>query len=150
MISRYYMKPTFDLTRFLEAQNQTYLKALAEIKNGRKQSHWMWFIFPQLKGLGHSSTAHFYGIEDLAEAEAYLKHPVLGKHLIEISQELLKYNRSAFEIFGSPDDLKLRSSMTLFSQIENADQVFDEVLQKYFDGQPDLKTIQLLKNNDII
>jgi len=146
----YYMEKTFDLTRFLEAQNQTYLKALAELKSGRKQSHWMWFVFPQLKGLGRSSTANFYGIESLAEAEAYLNHPVLGKHLVEISQELLKHNKSANEIFGSPDDLKLRSSMTLFAQVGNSDPAFDQVLQKYFDG-PDLRTIQLLKEkNDLI
>jgi uncharacterized protein (DUF1810 family) len=141
------MERKFDLTRFLDAQNQTYLKALAEIKNGCKQTHWMWFIFPQLKGLGRSDTANFYGILSLAEAAAYLNHPVLGKHLLEISAELLKHSKTAHEIFGSPDDLKLWSSMTLFSQVVNADPVFASVLKHYFDGEPDPNTIKLLSND---
>ena len=133
------------LTRFLEAQNQVYLKALAEIKNGRKESHWMWFIFPQLKGLGSSTTAEFYGINDLDEAESYLHHPVLGKHLVEISEVLLTLgNKTATQIFGAPDDLKLLSSMTLFSNVKNASPVFEHVIEKYFNGLPDERTLQLI------
>jgi uncharacterized protein (DUF1810 family) len=133
------------LTRFLEAQNQMYLKALAEIQNGKKQSHWMWFVFPQIKGLGFSETAKFYGIADMEEATAYLAHPVLGKHLVEISQALMQIeNLTATEIFGTPDDMKLRSSMTLFSKVENADPVFSKVLEKYFEGMQDTYTEELL------
>ncbi len=135
-----------DLVRFLEAQNQIYLRALEEIKNGKKTSHWMWYIFPQLAGLGHSDMANHYAVRDFTEAVEYLKHPVLGKHLIEITTALLAVkNKSAQDIFGTPDNLKLRSSMTLFSEIENADPVFQQVLDKYFDGQPDTMTLDLLK-----
>jgi len=134
------------LTKFLDAQNQIYLTALAEINRGKKETHWMWFIFPQIKGLGHSSTAKFYGIADLDEAENYLAHPVLGRHLIEISEELLKINgKSATEIFGSPDDLKLRSSMTLFSQTGNTYPIFQQVLDKFFSGQHDKMTLKILE-----
>lgn len=137
------------LTRFLEAQNQMYLKALAEVRNGEKQSHWMWFVFPQIKGLGFSETAKFYGIADLDEAEAYLSHPVLGKHLIEISEALLKIeDKTATEIFGTPDDMKLRSSMTLFAKVNNANTVFIEVLQKYFHGMQETYTEELLEQNN--
>ncbi|HEX8269591.1 MAG TPA: DUF1810 domain-containing protein [Flavobacterium sp.] len=133
------------LKRFLDAQNQMYLKALSEIRNGHKSSHWMWFIFPQIKGLGQSETAKFYGINDLDEASAYLAHPVLGKHLIEISEALLQINeKSATEIFASPDDMKLRSSMTLFANLKDTSPVFEHVLQKYFDGLHDERTLQLL------
>jgi uncharacterized protein (DUF1810 family) len=141
------MKENKDLVRFLEAQNQMYLKALAEVRNGKKLSHWMWFVFPQLKGLGFSETAKFYGIADLNEAEAYLAHPVLGRHLIEISEALLTVDdKTATEIFGTPDDMKLRSSMTLFSMVANADPVFGKVLQKYFFGLRDEYTEELLEN----
>lgn len=133
------------LTRFLDAQNQMYLTALNEIKCGKKKSHWMWFIFPQLKGLGRSSTADYYGIAGMEEAAAYLKHPVLGKHLIEISTALLTIEgKEAIEIFGTPDDLKLCSSMTVFSQVENTNTIFQDVLDKYFFGKPDNKTLSLL------
>lgn len=133
------------LPRFLEAQNHNYLKALSEIKSGNKISHWMWYIFPQLKGLGKSDMANFYGIEDLQEAEDYLAHPVLGKHLVEISESLLEIDgKSVGDIFGSPDDLKLRSSMTLFSRLDNAPLVFAAVLEKYFGGAADPKTLQLI------
>lgn len=124
-----------NLIRFLEAQNHIYLKALAEVRNGQKESHWMWFVFPQIKGLGFNETAKFYGIVDLDEAEAYLAHPVLGKHLIEISEALLKIeDKTATEIFGTPDDMKLRSCMTLFSKVPGTDEVFEKVLNKYFGG----------------
>ncbi len=133
------------LQRFLSAQANTYNTALNEIKNGKKQSHWMWFIFPQLKGLGLSSTSKFYAISDLKEAEAYLNHPILGNRLIEITEVLLKLeNKSAREIFGSPDDKKLLSCMTLFRMVDNSPSVFHEVLNKYFNGKLDKRTLQLL------
>ncbi|MFL9831671.1 DUF1810 domain-containing protein [Flavobacterium sp. ARAG 55.4] len=134
------------LTRFLEAQNQVYLKALSEIKKGQKETHWMWFVFPQLKGLGLSKTSVFYGINDLNEAQRYLSHPVLGKHLIEISTALsaLK-DKTATAVFGSPDNLKLHSSMTLFAAVPNANPVFAQVLDTYFDGVPDNRTLELLQ-----
>ena len=134
-----------DLERFIKAQEGSYETALSEIKNGKKISHWMWYIFPQLKGLGRSSTAVFYGINGFEEAEAYLKHPVLGNRLIEISNELLELpGDDAHKIFGSPDDMKLRSSMTLFSLLPNRDSVFDLVLQKFFRGEKDKRTIDIL------
>ena len=134
-----------DLIRFLSAQNQVYLNALAEIKKGSKVTHWMWFIFPQIKGLGTSENAKYFGIKDLQEATAYLQHPILGKHLVEISLALLNVNgKTASQIFGYPDDLKLRSCMTLFSSVDNADPVFSLVLKKYFAGEADTKTEQLL------
>lgn len=133
------------LARFLEAQNHTYLKALSEIESGHKTSHWMWYVFPQLKGLGKSDMAEFYGIENLKEAEDYLAHPVLGKHLIDISEALLKIEgKTANEIFGSPDDLKLRSCMTLFANAGNSNPVFNAVLDKYFSGVHDKKTLELI------
>ncbi len=133
------------LIRFLNAQNQVYLKALSEIKKGEKKTHWMWYIFPQLKGLGSSETAQYFAIKDLNEATAYLQHPILGKHLIEIATELLHLKgKTATEILGTPDDLKLRSCMTLFAAVDNADPVFGQVLDNYFKGIPDDFTLQLL------
>lgn len=133
------------LARFLEAQNHTYLKALSEIKSGKKTSHWMWYVFPQLKGLGKSDTSQFYGIEDLDEAEQYLAHPVLGKHLLDISSALLQIEgKTAFDVFGTPDDLKLRSSMTLFAMAEKNSPVFRAVLDKYFNSTADSRTLELL------
>lgn len=140
------MEDKYKLTRFLDAQNQVYLNALSEIRKGKKQTHWMWFIFPQLKCLGSSSTAQYYGITGLEEASAYLQHPVLGKHLVQIASALLELQgRTASDIFGSPDDMKLRSSMTLFSQVENTDPVFQKVLDKYFQGRPDELTLKIVK-----
>lgn len=134
------------LARFLEAQNHTYLKALSEIKSGKKTSHWMWYVFPQLKGLGKSDMAQFYGIENLKEAQEYLEHPVLGKHLVDISEALLQIERkSANDIFGSPDDLKLCSSMTLFATADKTNPVFQAVLEKYFNNIPDKKTLELIE-----
>jgi len=139
------MEDKYKLIRFLEAQNQMYLKALSEIKRGKKQSHWMWFIFPQVKGLGVSDTSNYYGITGIAEATAYLEHPVLGKHLIEIAAATLGIKgRTALDIFGSPDDMKFHSSMTLFSQVRNADPVFQKVLDIYFNREPDKSTLLLL------
>lgn len=135
-----------DLKRFTEAQSEDYADALAEIKAGRKLSHWMWYIFPQIAGLGFSSTSRFYAIKTKAEAESYLKHPVLGKRLIEISNALLEIKgKTANQIFGSPDDMKLKSSMTLFGALDNADPIFQQVLDKYYDGAADQKTLELLR-----
>lgn len=137
-----------ELIKFLDAQNQVYLKALSEIKNGKKSTHWMWYIFPQIKGLASSETAQYYGIKDLNEATTYLQHPILGKHLIEIAEEVLNLNgKTASEIFGTPDDMKLRSCMTLFANAKNADPVFAKVLDKYFNGLPDNLTLRLLNLN---
>ncbi len=136
----------FDLGRFVQAQEGIYPRALAEIMHGEKRSHWMWFIFPQLDGLGYSSTAKFYAIKSKDEAKAYLNHPLLGKRLTECSEALLKIKgKSAAEIFGYPDDLKLRSSMTLFACVSESGSVFSQVLDQYYGGQPDAQTLELLK-----
>lgn len=140
------MKSEYDLERFLDAQARDYTRALSEIRNGRKQSHWMWYIFPQISGLGLSDMAQFYSIKNRNEASDYLKHPVLGNRLIEISSALLRIDgKTANQILGSPDDLKLKSSMTLFSLLADTDPVFQQVLDKFFGGQPDQRTITLLK-----
>ncbi len=132
-----------DLKRFLDAQENDFERALAEIKRGRKQSHWMWYIFLQIAGLGFSSTSKFYAIKDRREAENYLAHPLLGKRLIEISKALLKIEgKTANQIFGSPDDVKLKSSMTLFGALENTNPVFQSVLDKYFNGAKDRRTLE--------
>ncbi|MEO6587919.1 MAG: DUF1810 domain-containing protein [Pyrinomonadaceae bacterium] len=134
-----------DLKRFLDAQENDFERALAEIKRGRKQSHWMWYVFPQIKGLGSSETSRFYAVKTKAEAELYLAHPVLGARLVEISEALLEIEgKTANQIFGSPDDMKLKSSMTLFGAFKNANPVFRSVLDKYFDGTNDLRTLQLI------
>lgn len=133
------------LERFVEAQQAEYNIALNEIKNGKKETHWMWYIFPQVLGLGFTSVSMEYGIKDLDEAAAYLNHPVLGPRLIEISNVLLTLDTdNAREIFGGSDAVKLRSSMTLFSLVPNADKVFELVLEKFFKGKKDEKTLQLL------
>jgi uncharacterized protein (DUF1810 family) len=133
------------LSRFLQAQEGAYEQALAEIRSGRKRSHWMWYIFPQLQGLGLSSTSRLYAIKSLAEAEAYLNHPVLGPRLIECTEAVLGVEGgSASEIFGHPDDMKLRSCATLFTRLSPAGSVFDKLLEKYFRGQPDQRTLRLL------
>lgn len=134
-----------NLDRFLKAQERDYPAALREITNGRKQSHWMWYIFPQLRGLGRSSTSEFYGIHDLDEATAYLKHPILGPRLIEICQVLNRLdNDNARSIFGSPDDLKLKSSLSLFASVEDADLIFNELLKKFFENNKDQRTLKLI------
>jgi uncharacterized protein (DUF1810 family) len=139
------MKTEVDLDRFLDAQREDYERALAEIKRGRKQSHWMWYIFPQLAGLGFSGTAKFYGIKDLSEASEYLVHPILGPRLVEISAAMLQVEgKTANQILGSPDDLKLRSCMTLFSLVQPTNSVFLAVLDKYYGGEPDEKTLKEL------
>lgn len=134
------------MKRFLEAQAKDFDRALNEIKNGKKVSHWMWYIFPQIAGLGHSSTANFYAIKDVDEASEFLHHPILGERLRQISNELLKLKtKDAHQVFGSPDDMKLRSSMTLFAEVPNTDPVFEKVLEKFFSGEKDQKTLNKLK-----
>ena len=141
----FFMKTGNNLQRFIDAQESTYERALTEIKNGRKESHWIWFIFPQLQGLGFSNTSKFYAIKDIKEAEEYLRHEVLGKRLINICEELMKLEtRDANKVFGTPDDLKLKSSMTLFSLLENTNPVFEQVLKKFFNGAKDLRTLELM------
>ncbi len=140
------MAGDYNLDRFLTAQEKTYSIALSEIKAGRKQSHWMWYIFPQIKGLGFSDTSKFYAISSRSEAIQYMAHPVLGKRLIEISDALLHVEgKSALDIFGSPDDVKLQSCMTLFCSLGNANPVFQAVLDMYFNGHIDNKTLVLVK-----
>ena len=136
-----------DLSRFLDAQNKLYLTAFSEIKKGKKETHWMWFIFPQIKGLGSSDTANLYAINDLKEATEYLEHPILGKHLIEISELFLTFKRkSADGILGDLDARKLRSSMTLFSLVENTNPVFKDVLDAFFSGESDPLTISIINS----
>ena len=133
------------LQRFLDAQDGVYEQALAELRAGRKRTHWMWFVFPQIAGLGHSSTAVYYAIADRTEAQSYLAHPLLGARLAECAQALLGVTgRTAHEILGSPDDLKLRSSMTLFAQVAGPDSVFRRVLERYYGGEADARTLDLL------
>jgi uncharacterized protein (DUF1810 family) len=134
-----------DLDRFVRAQEGDYERALAEIKGGRKRSHWMWYVFPQYDGLGFSATSTRYAIRSVAEAEAYLRHPVLGPRLVACAEAALGVEgRSAFEIFGSPDDMKLRSCATLFARVSPAGSVFERLLDKFFGGEPDAKTLRLL------
>lgn len=133
-----------DLNRFLSAQERSYDAALREIKSGRKRTHWMWYIFPQIAGLGFSSTAQFYAIGSMQEAKDYYAHPVLGKRLVEISEALLTLDTDdAGAVMGYPDDLKLRSSMTLFLAA-SGDTVFQKVLDKFYSGRPDGKTLSIL------
>lgn len=132
------------LDRFLTAQERSYDTALREIKNGHKRSHWMWYIFPQIAGLGMSSTAQYYSIADIEEAKEYIDHPVLGARLLEISRALLTLDSSdATAVMGYPDDLKLRSSMTLFAQVSE-DPVFNAVIDKFYSGRPDTRTLHIL------
>jgi uncharacterized protein (DUF1810 family) len=135
----------YDLGRFLQAQDGVYDRALAELRSGRKRSHWMWYVFPQYYGLGHSSTSKRYAIKSVAEAEAYLKHPVLGPRLIECAEAVMGVEgRTAHEIFDSPDDMKLRSSATLFASVSTAGSVFERLLDKYYEGERDDQTLALL------
>jgi uncharacterized protein (DUF1810 family) len=137
----------FDLDRFVRAQAGDYARALAEVRAGRKESHWMWYVFPQLAGLGSSPTAKRYGVTGRAEAAAYLAHPVLGPRLVEIAGAALAVEgRSANEIFGSPDDLKLRSCATLFAAVAPPGSAFERLLEKYFGGQTDARTLTMLND----
>ena len=134
-----------DWMRFVRAQAETYARALAELRSGRKRTHWMWFVFPQIEGLGMSPTARHFAIRSLAEARALLAHPILGPRLIECSEAVLALEgRTAHEIFGSPDDLKLRSCATLFALVSPPDSVFERVLAKFYGGERDPRTIELL------
>lgn len=134
-----------NLNRFLEAHNASYPTALAEISAGRKVSHWMWYIFPQLRGLGQSTTAWYYGIEDLSEAAAYLAHPVLGTHLLEITRAAMEQPETdPLQLFGWPDNLKFRSCLTLFALVSRED-LFARALKQFFDSQADSMTLELLK-----
>ena len=134
-----------ELERFVKAQENSYETALKEIRQGEKRSHWMWYIFPQIKGLGFSPTAQYYAIQNKEEAEQYLKHPILSKRLLEISEVLLRCEEdNASKIFGYPDDMKLKSSMTLFALVSDQS-IFKEVLMKFFDGEMDGRTVQLVE-----
>jgi uncharacterized protein (DUF1810 family) len=137
----------FELNRFVEAHERDYSRALDEIRSGRKRSHWMWYIFPQFRGLGFSSTSQHYAIKSVDEAKAYLSHPVLGARLSEICEVLLQIeNKTAHEIFGSPDDLKLHSCATLFANVSPPGSVFHRILAKYYAGNLDAKTESLLRS----
>ena len=136
------------LERFVDAQRDVYTQALSEIRAGRKRSHWMWFIFPQIAGLGSSPTAQHFAIRDRAEAEAYLQHPILGPRLIESAEALLALtDRSASDVFGYPDDLKLKSSLTLFNEVSDPGSVFQRAIDHYFEGNRDDRTVELLAEN---
>jgi uncharacterized protein (DUF1810 family) len=131
--------------RFVRAQEGDYAQALAEIRGGRKRSHWIWYIFPQFEGLGSSPMSRQYSIKSVAEAEAYLRHPTLGPRLLECCEAALGVEgRSAHDIFGSPDDLKLRSCATLFSHVTPAGSVFERLIDKYFEGRRDGRTLHLM------
>ncbi|MBB3387540.1 uncharacterized protein (DUF1810 family) [Rhizobium sp. BK275] len=135
----------YDLHRFIEAQNGVYEQALAELKTGRKRSHWMWFIFPQIAGLGTSSMAEKYAIRSAEEASAYLADPILGSRLLRCVEAILSINdRSAHDIMGAPDDLKLRSSMTLFAAVSDHGSPFHEAIERFYDGKFDERTISIL------
>ncbi len=135
-----------DLIRFVQAQEDDYEQALSEIRRGRKRSHWMWYIFPQFDGLGFSSTSKRYAIKTLAEAEAYLAHPILGPRLVECAEAAMGVEgKTANEIFGSPDDMKLKSSATLFACVSPEGSVFHRLLDQYYQGQRDEKTLQLVR-----
>ncbi|MDH3550407.1 MAG: DUF1810 domain-containing protein [Gammaproteobacteria bacterium] len=140
------MDDPFNLQRFVEAQAAVYPQVLDELMHGEKTSHWMWFIFPQIAGLGRSATAQQYAISSAGEAQAYLNHPVLGPRLVECVNFLLGIEgRTADQVFGDIDALKLRSSLTLFLAASGGEQVFEDALDKYFDGVPDLRTLTAIR-----
>ena len=136
----------FDLNRFTNSQENIYSSVLAELRSGQKRTHWMWYIFPQIDGLSHSKTSIFYAIKSIEEARQYLNHPVLGARLFECAEAVLAIEgRSISQIFGYPDDLKLKSSMTLFAYITDPLSVFVRILEKYFNGERDVKTLDLIE-----
>jgi uncharacterized protein (DUF1810 family) len=138
-----------DLMRFVRAQAATYELAIAEIRNGRKSSHWMWYIFPQFDGLGFSSTSQRYAIKTLAETKAYLAHPILGPRLVECAEAALGVEgKTANQVFGSPDDMKLKSCATLFAYVSPEGSIFHQVLDKYFQANRDEKTLQLIDSGE--
>lgn len=137
---------TDSLDRFIDAQGNKYQQAFDEIRNGKKESHWMWYIFPQISGLGNSEISKFYAIKDLEEAKDYLEHLVLGPRLVNISKLLLEIKgKSANEIFGKPDDFKLRSCMTLFGSLNDTHPVFQQIIDQYFEGKKDEKTLRIIQ-----
>ena len=139
------MSDTFDLHRFVEAQLPVFDRALHELQAGRKTTHWIWFVFPQLRGLGRSDMAERFGLSGAAEAQEYLQHPVLGPRLLESVTTLLQHrDKSALDILGHPDDLKLRSCLTLFAVVMPQEGVFQQALEQFFDGEADAKTLLLL------
>jgi len=139
------MDDPYDLNRFVQAQDINYDQALSELRGGRKRSHWMWYVFPQVEGLGFSSMSAKYAIGSIDEAEAYLEHPLLGSRLLECFEALLGITgRTAHEIFGDPDDMKLKSSATLFASVSPSGSVFHRLLDRYFDGEQDERTLELL------
>ena len=139
------MTDPFSLQRFVDAQAEVFTDVLAELRAGRKRSHWIWFIFPQMKGLGSSAQANFYGIGSFDEATAYMRHPTLGPRLVQCTELVNQVeDRTIREILGAPDDMKFRSSMTLFARAAEDDSVFRAAMEKYFGGQPDRLTLELL------
>lgn len=140
------MEDSYNLQRFIDVQQRDYSTAYAEISQGRKHSHWMWYIFPQIEGLGMTSTSVFYSIKSLAEAKAYIAHPYLGDNLKKICRVLLSLDENdPYKIFDSPDYLKLRSSMTLFAEANPEEDVFQKVLDKYYGGKKDERTLEILE-----
>ena len=139
------MNGLYDIERFIDAQNDIYSSVIAELKAGRKQGHWMWYVFPQIKGLGSSAMANRYAISSMKEAEYYANHPILGARLRECTQYVIDIeNGEIRDIFGYPDDLKFRSCMTLFERADKKREVYEKALNKYFDGQPDKSTLDIL------
>lgn len=137
----------WDLERFVFAQQVNYERALREIRSGKKQSHWMWYIFPQVRGLGASSMSWKYGLEGLEEARAYLAHPILGQRLLDCCEAVLRTaSNDPWEVFGSPDDQKFRSCLTLFALADPSVPVFEKLLDKFYGGEKDLKTLQILEH----
>jgi len=142
------MQDAYNIDRFLSAQADGFERALAEIKNGKKESHWIWYIFPQLRGLGHSDMAHFYGINGLEEAKEYLKNDILRSNLIEISQALYECNGEIKSILGYPDSLKVLSCMTLFNVADPSIEVFEDVLDKFYGGDRDKATLDIINRSN--
>lgn len=147
------MKNSYDIQRFVDAHNTDFEKALTEVRNGKKTSHWMWYIFPQIKGLGKSSISQYYAIKDINEAKEYIKNQQLHDDMYLITNELLRQEENnPTVIFGRPDDRKLQSSMTLFSIADADNQIYEDVLNKFYNGKKDNRTLYILKNegNDVI
>lgn len=141
------MEDQYDLQRFVKEQQRSYSTAYSEVSLGQKKSHWMWYIFPQIAGLGMTATSHKFSIKSIEEAKEYYNHPYLGRNLREISNVLLTLNTNdAYQVFGSPDYLKLRSCMTLFAEAVPEDDIFQKVLDKFYGGEKDEKTLKILKS----
>jgi len=139
----------FNLNRFIIAQDKVYNTVLAELRSGEKRTHWMWFIFPQIEGLGYTSTSIYYAIKNREEAREYWDHPILGPRLLECSEAVLAVQGfTASDIFGYPDYLKLKSSMTLFASVAGSDSVFSRILDKYYNGEQDARTLELLEKSE--